>query len=83
MAVLFADVFDVAAGCLEDPQTEEPEHRDEREVASVSRVLGGGEQRLELQVGQAEGRGFGRHVRPADVFAAGECSRTSSITQVR
>jgi hypothetical protein len=27
VAVLFAEVFDVASGGLKDPQAEEPEHR--------------------------------------------------------
>ena len=43
---------------------------------------GGGEQRLELQVGQPEGRGLGRDV-GRRTYSAGECSSTPSITQVR
>jgi hypothetical protein len=35
MAVLFAQVVDVCPGGLEDAQAEEPEHRDQREVAGV------------------------------------------------
>ena len=67
---------------LEDPQAQEAEHRDQCEVASVGRGSGGGEQRLELQVGQSQGRGLGRHVGSADVVG-GECSRTPSMTLVR
>jgi hypothetical protein len=43
VAVLLAEVFDVAAGGPEDPQSEQAEHGDEREVAAVGRVLRGGE----------------------------------------
>ena len=68
VAVLLAEVVDVGAGGLEDPQPEQAEHGDEREVVAVGRVPGGGEQRLELQVGQSEGRGLGGHVRAADVL---------------
>jgi hypothetical protein len=82
VAVLLGDVFDVAAGGLEDPQAQEPQHRDQREVVSVRRGPGGGEQRLELQVGQSQGRGLRRHVGSADVVG-GECSRAPSMTQVR
>ena len=56
VAVLLAEVIDVAAGGLEDPQAEEPEHRDEREVATVGRGPRGSKQRLELQVAQSQGR---------------------------
>jgi len=68
VAVLLAEVFDVAAGGLEDPQAQQPQHRDQREVAWVGRGPGGGEQRLELQVGQSQGRGLGLHVGSADVL---------------
>lgn len=59
VAVLFAEVVDVAASGLEDPQPQAPEHRDQREVASVGRGPRGGEQRYELQVGQFQGRRLG------------------------
>ena len=35
VAVLFAEVGDVGPGGFEDPQAEEPEHGDQREVARV------------------------------------------------
>jgi hypothetical protein len=38
-------------GGLEDPQAQEAEHRDEREVASVGRGPRGAEQGLELEMG--------------------------------
>jgi len=56
VTVLFAEVFNVASGGLKDRQAEESQYRDQREVASVSRVLSGGEQRLELQMRQSQGR---------------------------
>ena len=68
VAVLLAQVLDVAAGGLEDPQAQQPQHRDQREVAQVGRGPGGGEQRLELQMSQSQSRGLGRHVRAADVL---------------
>jgi hypothetical protein len=49
VAVLFAEVSDVRAGGLEDPQAEKAEHGHEREVAGVAGLAGGGEQGLELQ----------------------------------
>ena len=66
--MLLAQVLDVAAGGLEDPQAQQPQHRDQREVAAVRRGPGGGEQRLELQMSQSQSRGLGRHVRAADVL---------------
>jgi len=56
VAVLFAEVGDVRAGGLEDPQAEQPEHGHQREAALVRRFTGGGKQRFELQVGEAERR---------------------------
>ncbi len=53
---------------LEDAQPQQAEHGDEREVAAVRRPLRSAEQRLELQVGQAQGRRLGRHVRATDVL---------------
>jgi hypothetical protein len=56
VAVLLAEVGDVGAGGFEDPQTEQAEHGHQREVARVRRLAGGGEQRLELQVSESQGR---------------------------
>ena len=53
--MFLAEVVDVGAGGLEDPQAEEAEHRDEREVVGVVGVAAGGEHRLELQVAEPEG----------------------------
>ena len=55
VAVLLAKVGDVRAGSFEDPQAQQAEHGDQREVAPVRRVPGGGEQGLELQVGEPQG----------------------------
>jgi hypothetical protein len=55
VAVLLTEVFDVAAGGLEEPQPQNPEHRDEREAASVGRGPRGSEQCLELQMTQSTG----------------------------
>jgi hypothetical protein len=54
VAVFFADIGDVRAGGLEYPQAQQPEHGHQREVARVRRLPGGGEQRLELQVGEPQ-----------------------------
>ena len=56
VAVLFAQVADVGAGGFEDPQPQQAEHGHEREVARMRGLAGGGEQGLELQVGEPQGR---------------------------
>jgi hypothetical protein len=56
VAVFFAEVGGVGAGGFEDPQAKQPEHGHEREVAWVRLLAGGGEQGLELQVGEPQGR---------------------------
>jgi hypothetical protein len=56
VAVFLAEIGDVRGGGLEDPQAEQAEHDHQREVGRVRRFPGGGEQRLELQVGDPEGR---------------------------
>ena len=56
VTVLLAEIGDVRAGGLEDPQAEQPEHGHEREVAAFGGPAGGGEQGLELQVREPEGR---------------------------
>jgi hypothetical protein len=56
MVVLLAEVFDVAAGGFEDPQPQESEHRDEREVASFGRGPRGSRECLELKMAQPQGR---------------------------
>ena len=56
VAVFFADVGDIGPGGFEDPQAEQAEHGHQREVTRVRRFPGGGEQRLELQVGEPQGR---------------------------
>jgi len=68
VTVLFADVSDVRGGGFEDPQAEQAEHGDQREVVPVRRLAGGGEQSLELQVRETEGRQLGRNCRAADVL---------------
>jgi hypothetical protein len=68
VSVFFAEVSDIGAGGFEDPQAEQPEHGYQREIERVRRFPGGGEQRLELQVGKAQGRRFRWHGGPADVL---------------
>jgi hypothetical protein len=53
VAVLFAEVGDVRGGGFEDPQAE---YGHEREVAGIGGLPGGGEQGLELQMGESQGR---------------------------
>jgi hypothetical protein len=52
VAVFLAEVCDVAAGSLEDPQPEQAEHGDQGEVARVGRASRCGEHSFELQVCQ-------------------------------
>jgi hypothetical protein len=54
VAVLFAEVADVGAGGLEDPQSEQPEHGHQRDVIRARRLAGRDEQGLELQMGEPE-----------------------------
>jgi hypothetical protein len=54
--MFFAQVGDVSAGGLEDPQAQQPEHSHEREIMPVAGLAGGGEQGLELQMGEPRGR---------------------------
>ncbi len=54
MAVFLAQVADVGGGGFEDPQPEQAEHGDQREVGRVGRGPRRGEHGFELQVGQAE-----------------------------
>ncbi len=48
VTMFFAQVGDVSAGGLEDPQAKQPEHSHEREIMPVAGLAGGGEQGLEL-----------------------------------
>jgi hypothetical protein len=68
VAVFFAKVGDVGAGGLEDPQAQQPQHGHEREVAGLGGLPGRGEQGLELQMSEPEGRRLGRHRRAADML---------------
>ena len=56
MPVFLAQVVDIRAAGFEDPQAEQPQHRDEGEVIRVLGEAAGGEHGLELQVGQPERR---------------------------
>ena len=56
VAVLLAEVGDVRGSGLEDPQAQQAEHGHQREVVRVRRLPRGGEQCLELQVGESQGR---------------------------
>jgi hypothetical protein len=52
VAVFFAEVADIGAGGLEDPQAQQAEHGYQREVARVWGLPRCGEQCLELQMGE-------------------------------
>jgi len=56
VTMLFAKVGNIRAGGLKDPQTEQPEHGHEGEVAGIGGLPGCSEQGLELQVGEPQGR---------------------------
>jgi hypothetical protein len=55
VAVFLSEVADVGAAGFEDPQPEQSEHGDQREVVRVGRLPGGGDQGFELEVAQPEG----------------------------
>ena len=65
--MLLAQVVDIGADRLEDPQAEQAQEADEGEVVGVGRFPGGGEHGFELQVRQPEGGRLRRHGRSADV----------------
>jgi hypothetical protein len=67
-AVFLAEVGDVGATGPRNPQAEQAEHRYQREVERVRRQPGGLQHRLELQMGEPQGRRLGRHPRPAHMF---------------
>jgi hypothetical protein len=60
VAVFLAEIGDVRGGGFEDPQAQQAEHGHQREVARVRRFPGGGQQGLELQVGESQGGRLGR-----------------------
>jgi hypothetical protein len=55
VAVFLAEVADVGAAGFEDPQPEQAEHGDQREVVRVGRLPCAGDQGFELEVAQPEG----------------------------
>ncbi|WP_406045590.1 hypothetical protein OG799_14595 [Micromonospora sp. NBC_00898] len=55
VSVFLAEVADVGAAGVEDPQPEQAEHGDQREVVRVGRSPRGGDPGLELEVAQPEG----------------------------
>jgi hypothetical protein len=69
VAVFFAQVGDVGPGGFEDPQAQQPEHGHQRESERIRRLASRGEQRLELQVREPQGRRLRGHRRPADVVS--------------
>jgi len=69
--MFLAEVCDVGAGSLEDPQSQQPEHGHQGEVVIVGRLSRYGQQRLELQVSEPERGRLGRDIRPADVLGRG------------
>ena len=80
--MLLAQVADVGAGGLEDPQAQQPEHGDQRKVirladprAAVS--MASNCRWVNPSVGDSGGTDGRR------TYSAGECSRTPSITQVQ
>ena len=68
VTVFFAKVFDVATRRFEDAESEEAEHRDQGEVATVGRLLGRCDQRLELKIRQPKRGRLGRDVGSADIL---------------
>jgi hypothetical protein len=67
VAVFLTEVFDVGAASFEDPQSEQAEQGDQREVVRVVRQPRGGDQGFELQVAQSEGRRLGGYWWSVDV----------------
>ena len=68
VAVLLAEVGGVRAGGFEDPQAEQAQQSHQREIAGIGRFPGGGEQGLELQVGEPQRWRFWRDGGPTNVL---------------
>jgi hypothetical protein len=82
VAVFLAEIADVRAGCLEDPQAEQAEHGYQREVIRVRRLAAAVSSAsncrwVNPRVGDSAGTAGRR------TCSAGECSRMPSRTQVR
>src|SRR5271165_4336285 len=60
VTVFFTQVANAGAGGFEDPQAQQPEHGYQREVIPVRGLARGGQQGLELQMGESEYRRLGR-----------------------
>ena len=69
MPVLLAQVANVRTGGFEDPQAQQAEHGNQREVTGVGGLAGRSEQGLELQVCEPERRRLGGHRRTTDVLS--------------
>jgi hypothetical protein len=69
--VLLAQIVDVGANRLEDPQAEESQQADEPEVERVGRFASGREHGFELQVRQPKGGRLWRHGRATHVVRRG------------
>jgi len=69
VAVFLAQIGDVRAGCLEDPQSEQAEHGHQGEIVTDRRLAGRGQHGLELQVRESQRWRFRRHGRAADVLS--------------
>jgi hypothetical protein len=59
--MFLTEIGDIRGGGLEDPQAQQAGHGQQSEVVRVRGVPGSGEQHLELQVGESQGRSFGWH----------------------
>jgi hypothetical protein len=67
VSVFIAEVGYVAATRFEDPQAEQAQHRDEREVVVIHGSASRDDHRLELEMRQTQGRRLGRNAGPAHV----------------
>jgi hypothetical protein len=82
VTMFLAEILDIGAAGFGDAESEQAEHRDQGEVEPVGRLPGRGQDRFELQMGSpSTGDSFG--TRGRRTYSAGECSRTTSMTQVR
>lgn len=68
VSVNFFEGLDVGAGCLEDAQPEEAQHRYQGEVVEVGGLPARGEHGFELEVAEAQRRGLGGDAGATYVF---------------
>jgi hypothetical protein len=75
VAMFLAQIGDVSASRLEDPESEQPELGHQGKVGPTRRLASGGQHGLELQLRETQRRRLRRHGRAADVLSRRTAAR--------